>query len=134
MHTRTKELRNLREEHNLTGKSIADMLSVENNTAMRWLMPETDRVIPDDMLKLLVRQIKKKKLVEPKPFTPHKHTVRLRELKESHNLTAPEIGRIVGVSKQTASTWHMLDTPRVIPFKKLYDLEVHLNGEFRPID
>lgn len=134
MHRNTEILRGLRAEHNLTGHHIAEMLSVENNTAMRWLMPETDRVIPDNMLKLLIRQIKKHKIVEPKPSNPHKNTIRLRELKEAHKLTAPMIGQILGSSKQTVTTWLMLDTPRVIPFQKLYDLEVHLNGEFRKLD
>lgn len=134
MHKNTKTLRELRDEHKLTGKQISEMLSVEHNTAMRWLIPETDRVIPDNILALLKRQIKKNHIAEPKEVTPHKNTVRLRELKESHGLTAPKIGEILGRSKQTVATWLMLDTGRVIPFVSLYNLEVHLNGEFRPLD
>lgn len=64
----------------------------------------------------------------------HKQTKRLHELKEKHNLTHKDIAAISYVENQTALTWLMKETKRVIPFAKLYDLEVHLNGEFRPLD
>lgn len=39
-----------------------------------------------------------------------------------------------GVQPGTVLIWLMKDGPRVIPFRKLYKLEVDLNGEFRNID
>lgn len=64
----------------------------------------------------------------------HKNTKRLLELRKEHGLTGKRIAEISGVKHQTAMIWLMEETPRVIPFSKLYLLEYKLNGEFRPID
>ena len=64
----------------------------------------------------------------------HKNTKRLLELREQHGFTGKRIAEILGVKHQTAMIWLMKESPRVIPFTKLYLLEVHLNGEFRKLD
>lgn len=53
MHERTARLRNLKQQHNLTGKRISEILGRNHNTAMIWLMAETTRVIPEHCLRVL---------------------------------------------------------------------------------
>lgn len=58
MHERTARLRNLKQQHNLTGKQIAEILGRNHNTAMIWLMAETTRVIPEHCLRVLELELK----------------------------------------------------------------------------
>lgn len=46
MHERTKRLLELKKQHKLTGKRIAELAGVEHNTALIWQMQDGPRVIP----------------------------------------------------------------------------------------
>lgn len=57
MHKRTARLLALKKQHNLTGKRIAEIVGVEHNTAMIWLMENGPRVIPFTKIYLLECQL-----------------------------------------------------------------------------
>lgn len=128
MHERTKQLRELRDKYDLTGLMISKILAVSHNTAMTWLMPETRRVIPEDELKLLTRQLVKRRIMLPDcELDIHDNTLELRKLRDEYKLTSEQIATLTERSKPTALVWLMLRSPRPIPDDRLKLLKDKLN-------
>ncbi|QKN87887.1 putative DNA-binding protein [Acinetobacter phage vB_AbaP_Alexa] len=128
MHERTKQLRELRDKYDLTGLMISKILGVSHNTAMTWLMPETRRVIPEGELKILKRQLTKRRIILPEcEIDIHDNTLELRKLRDKHKLTAARIAELTERSKTTALIWLTLRSPRPIPDGRLKLLKEKLS-------